>query len=96
MFGSRTLFKSLLIASSLLMSLVASSSIETDCVSDEFIAGAGSPSDEAGEVVNAGERDFSVNLIKSLFKVNILKSGFHISSLPTASGSQPREGVIIK
>ena len=70
MFSSRTqLFKSLLIATSLLLSLVSSSSIETDCVSDEFIAEATSPSDEAGEVVNAGERDFSVHLIKSLFKV---------------------------
>ena len=70
MFVSRT-FLSTLISTLLLSSVVVvnASTIETDCVSDEFIAGAGSPTDEAGEVVNAGERDFSVNLIKSLFKV---------------------------
>ena len=44
--------------------------IETDCISDELMSSAGNPSDEAGEILNAGERDFSVNLIKSLFKVS--------------------------
>jgi hypothetical protein len=47
----------------------AASVIETDCVSDEFLSSSGAPSDDAGEAVSAGERDFSVNLIKSLFKV---------------------------
>jgi hypothetical protein len=68
MFVSRTLLSTLLLSS---IVVVNASTIETDCVSDEFIAGAGSPTDEAGEVVNAGERDFSVNLIKSLFKVSL-------------------------
>ena len=70
MFVSRTLLSTLLL-SSIVVVVVNASTIETDCVSDEFIAGAGSPTDEAGEVVNAGERDFSVNLIKSLFKVSL-------------------------
>lgn len=69
MFISRTFLSTLLLSTVVSVVIVNASSIETDCVSDEFIAGAGSPSDEAGEVVNAGERDFSVNLIKSLFKV---------------------------
>jgi hypothetical protein len=69
MFLSRTFISS--IAFSLLLVCVNASTIETDCVSDEFLSEAGSPTDEAGEVVNAGERDFSVNLIKSLFKARL-------------------------
>ena len=74
MFVSRTFLSTLLLSSVVTVVLVNASTIETDCVSDEFIAGAGSPTDEAGEVVNAGERDFSVNLIKSLFKVRCPRS----------------------
>ena len=71
MFLSRTFLSSIVF--SLLLATdfcVNASIIETDCVSDEFLSEAGSPTDEAGEVVNAGERDFSVNLIKSLFKAS--------------------------
>jgi len=50
--------------------------IETDCVSDEFLSSAGNPTDEAGEILNAGERDFSVNLIKSIFK-DFNSTGIH-------------------
>jgi len=44
------------------------SCIETDCISDDFMTEKGSTTDEARDIVNSGERDFSVNLIKSLFK----------------------------
>ena len=56
--------------------ILHASVIETDCISDELMSSAGNPSDEAGEILNAGERDFSVNLIKSLFKVTEFSSLF--------------------
>jgi hypothetical protein len=55
--------------------------IETDCVSDEFLSSSGTPSDDAGEAVSAGERDFSVNLIKSLFKVPTASEGSFLKVL---------------
>ena len=69
MFPSRTLILVLLLSASCVLNFSVGSVIETDCVSDEFLSSAGNPTDEAGETLNAGERDFSVNLIKSLFKV---------------------------
>jgi hypothetical protein len=67
MFCSKTIVCLMLSAQ---LCVTFASVIETDCVSDEFLSSAGNPTDEAGEILNAGERDFSVNLIKSIFKVN--------------------------
>jgi hypothetical protein len=53
----------------LAVGLASANVIETDCVSDDFFSSSGLPSDEAGEAISAGERDFSVNLVKSLFQV---------------------------